>query len=115
MQTKGYPILDSIIRRKRTREEKAILQNKILTRNVVIECGVVQTDLLVEPFRVIHDIFRDNQWTSLFTPEDAYTRLVWEFYYNIQNIHLSNVMLLKTKVLGKTITINPRLISEVTH
>jgi hypothetical protein len=109
-----YPILDSTLRRKRTHEEKAFLQDKILTRNIVIKLGVMLTNLLVEPFRFIYDIFCDNRWTSLFTLVNAYTRLVRKFYYNIENIHLVGASSFKTKVLGKTLTINPRLISEVT-
>ncbi|KAE8038058.1 hypothetical protein FH972_010604 [Carpinus fangiana] len=104
----------STVRRKRTLEEKAILQNKILTRNIVIERGVVQTDLMVEPFRFINDIFRANQWTSLFSPVDAYPRLVREFYYNIESIKRASELSFKTKVLGHTLTINTTLISEVT-
>jgi hypothetical protein len=104
----------SIVRRKRTRKEKAILQNKILTRNIVIERGVVQSDLMVEPFRFINDIFRNNQWTSLFSPVDAYPQLVREFYYNIESIKKTPELSFKTKVLGKTLTINVVLISEVT-
>jgi hypothetical protein len=79
----------------------------------VIERGVVQYDLLVEPLRFIYDIFRDSQWTSLFTPVDAYTQLVWEFYYNIKSIKSTYDLSFKTKVLGKTLTINSRLISKV--
>jgi hypothetical protein len=104
----------STVRRKRTREEKEILQSKILTRNIVIERGVVQFDLLVEPFRFIHDIFHNNQWTSLFTPVDAYPRLVREFYFNIESIRKTYEFSFKTKVLGNTLTINAMLISEVT-
>jgi hypothetical protein len=104
----------STVRRKRTREEKAILQNKILTHNIVIERGVVQTDLMVEPFQFINDIFRANQWTSLFFPVDAYPRLVREFYYNIESIKRASELSFKTKVLGHTLTINTTLISEVT-
>jgi hypothetical protein len=69
-------ISSTTVRQKRTREEKVILQNKILTRNIVIEREVVQFDLLIEPFRFIYDIFRDNQWTSLLTLVDAYPWLV---------------------------------------
>ncbi|KAE8125646.1 hypothetical protein FH972_020426 [Carpinus fangiana] len=104
----------STVRRKCAREEKAILQNKILTGNIVIERGVVQSDLLVKPFRFIHDIFRNNQWTSLFTPVDAYPRLVQEFYYNIESIKKTHELSFKTKVLGNTLTVNATLISEVT-
>jgi hypothetical protein len=110
-----YPTSKSTLRWKRTCEEKAILQNKILTRNIVIERGVVQIDLLVEPFWLIYDIFRDNQWTSLFAPMDAYTKLVREFYYNIENIHLIGAPSFKTNFLGKPLTINSKLISEVTR
>jgi hypothetical protein len=105
---------DSTVRRKRTREENAILQNKILTRNIMIEHGVVQSNLMVEPFRFINDIFRENHWTSLFSPVDAYPQLVREFYYNIESIKKSPELSFKTKVLGKPLTINAALISEVT-
>ncbi|KAE8124285.1 hypothetical protein FH972_019184 [Carpinus fangiana] len=81
----------------------------------VIERGVVQSDLLIEHFRFIYDIFRDNQWTSLFTPVDAYLRLVREFYFNIESIKKTHELSFKTKVLGKTLTINSALISEVTR
>jgi hypothetical protein len=107
-------ISSSTFRRKHTQEEKAILQNKILTRNIVIERGVVQSDLLVAHFRFIYDIFHDNQWTSLFTLVDAYPRLVCEFYFNIESIKKTCELSFKTKVLGKTLPINSMLISEVT-
>ena len=107
-------ISGTTVRWKCTRKEKAILQNKILTHNIVIERGVVQSDLLVEPFRFIYDIFHNNQWTSLFTLVDAYPRLVWEFYFNIESIKSTCDLSFKTKVLGKTLTINSKLISEVT-
>ena len=76
---------------------------------------MVQSNLLVEPFRFIYDIFRDNQWTSLFTPVDAYPRLVQEFYFNIESIKSTCDLSFKTKVSGKTLTINYKLISEVTR
>ncbi|XP_059436679.1 uncharacterized protein LOC132169708 [Corylus avellana] len=109
-----YPISESTPRRKRTRKEKAILQDKILTRNIVIERGVEQNDLLVEPVWFIYDIFHDNQWKSFFVPVSAYTRLVREFYYNIEAIDLVCEPSFKTKVSGKILTITPSLISEVT-
>ncbi|KAE7996201.1 hypothetical protein FH972_000942 [Carpinus fangiana] len=107
-------ISGSTVRWKRTQDEKAFLQNKILTRNIVIERGVVQSDFLVEPFRFIYDIFRNNQWTSLFTLVDANPRLVREFYFNIESIKKTHELSFKTKVLGETFTINSTLISEVT-
>jgi hypothetical protein len=105
----------SHVRRKRTAEEKTTLQNKILSRNIVIERGMVQADVMIEPFRFINDIFRENKWRSLFTPVDAYPRLVREFYYNIEIIKKTPELCFKTKVLGKTLTINAELISEITR
>lgn len=64
-------------------------------------------------FRFISNIFWENQWMSLFKPVNAYTRLVWECYYNINQIVLSSSQHFRTKVVGTTITINRRLISEI--
>jgi hypothetical protein len=69
---------------------------------------------MVEPFRFINDIFRDNKLISLFSPVDAYPRLVREFYYNIESVKKTHELSFKTKVLRKTLTINSTLISEVT-
>ncbi|XP_059434578.1 uncharacterized protein LOC132167585 [Corylus avellana] len=107
-----YPISESTPR-KRTREEKSVLQDKIFTRKFVIERGVEQKDIRVEPFRFIHDIFQANQWTSLFVPVNAYTRLVREFYYNIDEIDLVGPPSFTTKVFEKTLNITTELISEV--
>ncbi|XP_059445312.1 uncharacterized protein LOC132177110 [Corylus avellana] len=109
-----YQNSESTPRRKHTREEKSILQDKLLTRNIVIERGVEQNDLQVEPFRFIHEIFQANQWTSVFVPVNVYTRLVREFYYNIEDIDLVDSPSFKTKVSGKTLNVTPELISEVT-
>lgn len=81
---------------------------------VVVEHGVVQVDLQVEPFWFIFDIFWENQWMSLFKPVKAYTLLVWEFYFNMDHIVLNASPQFKTKVAKTSITINPRLISDIT-
>lgn len=99
--------------KKRTREERDALRGKISKRSIIVERGVLRSDLMVEPFQFIYDIFRENKWLTLFEPVNVYHRLVREFYSNMSLV-LGSSPHFKTKVSGTSLLINPALISEVT-
>jgi hypothetical protein len=85
------------------------------TRSIVIERAVVRQDIMVAHFDIIHQVFRDKEWMSLFSFNKIYPRLVCEFYANIEIVHIQQqCLVLKTTIRKKVIHIDPDLISFVT-
>jgi hypothetical protein len=82
----------------------------------VIERAVVRQDVMVPPFDFINQVFHENGWQSMFTCNKVYPRIVGEFYMNLQIDQISqSCPILKTKVRGQAIRVDPALISAGTH
>jgi len=101
---------------KMSKTEIAIAKARIEHRTIVIERAVVRQDVMVPPFNFINQIFQENKWQSMYTCNIVYPRLVHEFYGNLKIVQIDQSFpILKTKVRGRSITVDPALISEVTH
>jgi hypothetical protein len=102
--------------RKRSREKDVVAAiERINSRTIIIEYGVLRPDIRVAPFDFIYHAFHENGWMSLFDAGNIYPRLVYEFYTNLKigNMHQMSTCL-ETKVRGTFLHINAELISKVT-
>jgi hypothetical protein len=101
--------------RKRSKVEVAAAIEHISHRKIMIECGVLNTDIRVPPFQFIYRISQENGLMSIFDATNIYPRLVYEFYKNLQVVSLhNNTPCMETKVHSTTLLINVEVISEVT-
>jgi hypothetical protein len=80
----------------------------------VIERPVIREDVMVTPFNIIHQIFRSNEWMSLFTSK-IYPKIIRKFYLHLETVDiLQQCPVLKTTVRGVEIRTDLNLISSVT-
>jgi hypothetical protein len=101
---------------KRSKIEIAATRARIEQQTIVIETVVVRQDLMVPPFDFINQIFQENKWQSMYTCNTIYPRLVCEFHANLKIDLIDQIFpILKIKFRGQSITVDPSLISEVTH
>jgi hypothetical protein len=61
---------------KRSKAKAAVAIERIGHRKIVIEHGVLKSDIRVPPFQFIYQIFHENRWLSLFDAVIIYLRLV---------------------------------------
>jgi hypothetical protein len=98
---------------KRSKSEIAAARARIEQLTIIIEQAVVTQDVMVPPFDFIDHIFQENKWQSMYTCNTVYPKLVCEFYRNLKINQIYPI--LKTKVCGHFITVDPQLINDVTH
>jgi hypothetical protein len=101
--------------RKRSRTNLTAAKERMDKRGIAIERAVIRQDVMMEPFSFIHQIFRNNEWMSLFTSSKIYPKIVREFYLHLEIVDiLQQCPVLKTTIRGVEIRIDPDLISLVT-
>lgn len=71
--------------RKRSKDEANAAMERIRTRTIVVEHGVLRSHIMVPPFNFIYQIFQESGWLSLFGDVNIYPRLVREFYMNMKS------------------------------
>jgi hypothetical protein len=98
---------------KRYKYEIAAARARIDQRTIIIERAVVRQDVIVPPFDFIEHIFQENKCQSMYTCNIVYPRHVHEFFGNLKIDQIYPI--LKTKVHGHSITVDPKLISDMTH
>jgi hypothetical protein len=75
---------------KRSKAKAAVAIERIGHRKIVIEHGVLKSEIRVPPFQFIYQIFHENRWLSLFDAVIIYSRLVYEFYKNLKVVSSPN-------------------------
>lgn len=100
--------------RKRSKAEIDAAVERIHHRTIVIERGVLRSDIRVPPFQIIYQIFQQNGWLSVFDVVNIYHRLVHEFYKNLKPYSLYDTPYVDNKVCGTELRITPKVIGEVT-
>jgi hypothetical protein len=101
---------------KRSKSEIVAARARIELRTIIIERVVVRQDVMVSPFDFMDHIFQENKWQRMYTCNTVYPRFVREFYGNLKIDHIEQIFpILKTKVRGHSITVDPKLISNTTH
>jgi hypothetical protein len=104
------------ISNKRSKSEIATARARIEQRTIIIEQAVVRQDVMVSPFDYMDHIFQENNWQSTYTCNTVYPRLVREFYANMKIDQINQMRpILKSKVHGQSITVDPKLINDMTH
>jgi hypothetical protein len=86
------------------------------TRTIVVERGVLWSDIMLPTYRFIFEIFEINGWLSLFYPVRVYPHLVREFYHNMRSpiVNSYSSPRFVTEVSGTQLHITSKLINEVT-
>jgi hypothetical protein len=83
-------------------------------RMIVIEHGVLRSDLRALSFQFIYQTFQEDGWLSIFDAVNIYPRLVHEFYMNLKPYARYDTPYVESKVCGTKLRITPEVISEVT-
>jgi len=99
---------------KRYKVEATVAIERISHRKIVIEHGVLKSNIRVHHFQFIYQIFHENKWLSIFDAANIYLGLVYKFYMSLEVLSSHyNTPYVETKVRGTTLHITPAVISEV--
>jgi hypothetical protein len=98
---------------KRSKSDIVAARARIEQQTIIIEQAVVRQDVMVSPFDFMDHIFQENNWQSTYTCNTVYPRLVREFYANMKIDQINQMRsILKSKVHGQSITVDPKLTTK---